>query len=386
MNKNNLPEEVSHCSHSIAPAKVVRGERAWEESHQLIASICRSPLLLGRSIATAELRQGLLNNLKNLGLNTVSAELKHDCCEMDLKRINALALCNSCDGVIAAGGGKVLDAGKLLAHRLGIPCITVPLSAATCAGWTALANIYSPTGAFQRDQVLARCPHLMIFDHGLVRQAPPRTLASGIADAIAKWYEASVSNGSSNDGLIQQAVQMARVLRDQLLLDGPEALKDQNSLAWIRVAEACALTAGLIGGIGGSRCRTAAAHAVHNALTQLKDCHEVLHGEKVGYGILVQLRLEEIIGGHQLAGQARRQLIPFLKGLDLPVNLEDLGLSNLSLHELHEVCQFACQKGSHLYQLPFPVNSSALLEALLGASDNGPVPVESTVTKRMAAS
>ena len=174
-------------------------------------------------------------------------------------------------------------------------------------------------------------------------------------------------------------------IRDRLL-DGPEALKDQNSLAWIRVAEACALTAGLIGGIGGSSCRTAAAHAVHNALTQLKDCHEVLHGEKVGYGILVQLRLEEIIGGHQLAGQARRQLIPFLKGLDLPVNLEDLGLSNLSLHELHEVCQFACQKGSDLYQLPFPVNSSALLEALLGASDNGPVPVESTVTKRMAAS
>ena len=106
----------------------------------------------------------------------------------------------------------------------------------------------------------------------------------------------------------------------------------------------------------------------------------------MGYGILVQLRLEEIIGGHQLAGQARRQLIPFLKELDLPVNLEDLGLSNLSLHELHEVCQFACQQGSDLHQLPFPVNSSALLEALLGASDNGPVPVESTVTKRMAAS
>ncbi|HJL68912.1 MAG TPA: iron-containing alcohol dehydrogenase, partial [Prochlorococcaceae cyanobacterium Gl_MAG_24] len=54
---------------------------------------------------------------------------------MDLNRINSLALYNSCDGVVAAGGGKVLDAGKLLAHRLGIPCITVPLSAATCAGW-----------------------------------------------------------------------------------------------------------------------------------------------------------------------------------------------------------------------------------------------------------
>ncbi len=380
MNKNNLSEADSHCSHSIAPAKVVRGERAWEENHQLIASICRSPLLLGRSKATAELRQGLLSNLKSLGLNTVSAELKHDCCEMDLNRINCLALYNSCDGVVAAGGGKVLDAGKLLAHRLGIPCITVPLSAATCAGWTALANIYSPTGAFQRDEVLARCPQLMIFDHGLVRQAPPRTLASGIADAIAKWYEASVSCGSSNDGLIQQAVQMARVLRDQLLIDGPEALRDPNSLAWIKVAEACALTAGLIGGIGGSRCRTVAAHAVHNGLTQLEACHEMLHGEKVGYGILVQLRLEEIIGGNQLAGQARRQLLQFLRKLDLPVSLDDLGLSKVSLIELKEVCRFACQADSDLHHLPFAISPSSLLEALVAADKDEQLIVESKDT------
>ena len=380
MNKNNLSEADSHCSHSIAPAKVVRGERAWEENHQLIASICRSPLLLGRSKATAVLRQGLLSNLKSLGLNTVSAELKHDCCEMDLNRINCLALYNSCDGVVAAGGGKVLDAGKLLAHRLGIPCITVPLSAATCAGWTALANIYSPTGAFQRDEVLARCPQLMIFDHGLVRQAPPRTLASGIADAIAKWYEASVSSGSSNDGLIQQAVQMARVLRDQLLIDGPEALRDPNSLAWIKVAEACALTAGLIGGIGGSRCRTVAAHAVHNGLTQLEACHEMLHGEKVGYGILVQLRLEEIIGGNQLAGQARRQLLQFLRKLDLPVSLDDLGLSKVSLIELKEVCRFACQADSDLHHLPFAISPSSLLEALVAADKDEQLIVESTDT------
>ena len=380
MNKNNLSEADSHCSHSIAPAKVVRGERAWEESHQLIASICRSPLLLGRSKATAELRQGLLSNLKSLGLNTVSAELKHDCCEMDLNRINCLALYNSCDGVVAAGGGKVLDAGKLLAHRLGIPCITVPLSAATCAGWTALANIYSPTGAFQRDEVLARCPQLMIFDHGLVRQAPPRTLASGIADAIAKWYEASVSCGSSNDGLIQQAVQMARVLRDQLLIDGPEALRDPNSLAWIKVAEACALTAGLIGGIGGSRCRTVAAHAVHNGLTQLEACHEMLHGEKVGYGILVQLRLEEIIGSNQLAAQARRQLLQFLRKLDLPVSLDDLGLSKVSLIELKEVCRFACQADSDLHHLPFAISPSSLLEALVAADKDEQLIVESKDT------
>ena len=125
---------------------------------------------------------------------------------------------------------------------------------------------------------------------------------------------------------------MARVLRDQLLIDGL-ALQDPNSAAWARTAEACALTAGVMGGLGGARCRTVAAHAVHNGLTQLQACHHVLHGEKVGFGILVQLRLEERLGG-TLAGQAHRQLLPLMRQLQLPVSLDDLGLSAASLSDL----------------------------------------------------
>lgn len=201
-----------------------------------------------------------------------------------------------------------------------------------------------------------------------MRQAPPRTLASGIADAMAKWYEASVSSGASRDGLVQQAVQQARVLRDQLLLEGKDALADPGGEAWIRVAEASALTAGLIGGIGGARCRTVAAHAVHNGLTQLQACHGALHGEKVGYGILVQLRLEEVVGGSRLAGQARRQLLPFFAALQLPISLADLGLADASLRDLEAVCSFACRTGSDLHHLPFTVTPTDLLAALVSTT------------------
>jgi glycerol dehydrogenase len=332
-------------------------------------------LVLGRSPATRPLRQQCLQDLAQAGIHCTSCELEFDCCEADLSRIEALAAPvqlspgtaqdPAFDAVIAIGGGKVIDAGKLLAHRLGLRCITVPTSAATCAGWTALANIYSPQGAFEGDVSLNRCPELLVFDHGFVRQAPARTLASGIADAMAKWYEASISSGTSSDGLIQQAVQMARVLRDQLLLEAEAAMADPASEAWVRVAEACGLTAGLIGGIGGARCRTVAAHAVHNGLTQLEATHGVLHGEKVGFGILVQLRLEELLGGNQLAAQARRQLIPLFRALQLPVELGDLGLAGASLSELQEACAFACQPGSDLHHLPFAVAPSDLIAALV---------------------
>ncbi|SBO42898.1 iron-containing alcohol dehydrogenase [Cyanobium sp. NIES-981] len=366
-------------THRIAPAEVFRGEGAWRKAVPRIAALCRRPLLLGRGEGTAPLRQQLAHDLQRAGLDLRHERLHWDCCETDLQRLSAGLNASSgppaVDAVIACGGGKVLDAGKLLAERHGLSCITVPSSAATCAGWTALANLYSPEGAFLQDVELRRCPELLVFDHALVRTAPPRTLASGIADALAKWYEASVSSGGSSDGLIQQAVQMARVLRDQLLLDAETALADPSSEAWVRVAEACALSAGLIGGLGGARCRTVAAHAVHNGLTQLAASHGALHGEKVGFGILVQLRLEQVLGQNQLAAQARRQLLPLFERLGLPRTLNDLGLGQATLQELQQACAFACAPDSDLHHLPFAVGCADLLAALVSTCSGERRPV-----------
>ncbi len=356
-------------SHAIAPANVLRGDNAWNKGKLLIHALCKRPLLLGRSESTNSVRLSLFDDLLSLEIHPIKAELQFDCCETDLKRIINIINENNCDGVIAIGGGKVLDAGKLVANRLDMPCITVPLSAATCAGWTALSNIYTPQGAFLKDESLKRCPDLLIFDHSLVNKAPTRLLASGIADALAKWYEASITSKKSLDGLVLQAVQMARVLRDQLLIDGHEALKNPTSDSWVRVAEGCALTAGLIGGIGGPHCRTAAAHAVHNGLTQLHGCQNILHGEKVGLGILIQLHLEETIQGNKLAKQARAQLLKFLKELNLPLGLSNFALSKTSIEDLNEVCIFACRKESEIHFLPFPVNSPTLLNSILSVED-----------------
>ena len=178
--------QANNHLHKISPEKVVRGEKAWEEGKKLIPYLCNKPLLLGRSNCTYETRQFLSIELSSMGLNVIHEELNHDCCEIDLQRISSIAKHSFCDAIVASGGGKVLDAGKLIANRLNIPCITVPLSASTCAGWTALANIYSPKGSFIKDEILEKCPKLLIFDYNLVRKAPKRTLASGIADALAK--------------------------------------------------------------------------------------------------------------------------------------------------------------------------------------------------------
>ena len=66
---------------------------------------------------------------------------------------------------------------------------------------------------------------ILVFDHKFIQTAPARTLASGIVDALAKWYESSITSSTIDDGLVQQAIQISRVLRDQLFIDGGKAFK-----------------------------------------------------------------------------------------------------------------------------------------------------------------
>ena len=157
---------------SISPEIIFRGNDAWGKAIPHISKLIKSPLILGRSTHTQNLRDKLLRDLKNQNLNAKSANLHFDCCHEDISRLKNIILENNHDAVIAAGGGKVLDSGKYLAESFDIPCITVPLSASTCAGWTALSNIYTKNGQFIKDVPLRSCPKVLVYDHKFIQTAP----------------------------------------------------------------------------------------------------------------------------------------------------------------------------------------------------------------------
>jgi glycerol dehydrogenase len=272
------------------------------------------------------------------------------------------------DFIIGVGGGKALDMAKLVASQSNLPIVTIPTSAATCAAWTALSNIYSEQGAFQYDVPLPYAPNLLILDYDLIASAPKRTLIAGIGDALAKWYEASVSSGDSTASLTIAAVQQARVLRDILLQKSATALENPGGEVWQEIVDAAVLLPGVIGGLGGANCRTVAAHAIHNGLTHLRETHDILHGEKVAYGILVQLRLEEMVQDNQLAASARQQLLEFYAEIGLPKSLEDLGLENVTLAQLRQVAEIACAPHSDIHRLPFTVQPMELVAAMVSTT------------------
>jgi len=359
---------TSLLSLTVAPAQVLRGYHALEQSGEAIARLGHRPLVVGGEHTLASLTSQLQRVLKKQQLQLSFASYSPDCSETSLTALREATANHQANLILGIGGGKALDTAKLLAHQCKLPVVTIPTSAATCAAWTALSNIYSDEGAFLYDVSLDRCPDLLILDYSLIHTAPQRTLVAGIGDALAKWYEASVSSGSSTVTLIIAAVQQARVLRDILFQKSADALKEPGSEVWQEVVDATVLLAGVIGGLGGAQCRTVAAHAVHNGLTHIRSAHDALHGEKVAYGILVQLRLEEMLQGNQLAASARQQLLKFYAEIGLPQSLEDLGLGNITLAELRGAAEIACKPGSDIHRLPFEVVPEQLMAAMISTT------------------
>ena len=352
----------------VAPTQVLRAQQCLSHGGAAISRLGKRPLVVGGE-HTLKLIQPSLNPIwQKYQLTADSMSYGPDCSENSLTNLNKKVKSHRADLIIGCGGGKALDTAKLLAHQCQLPVVTIPTSAATCAAWTALSNIYSDDGAFQYDLPLDRCPELLILDYSIIATAPQRTLVAGIGDAMAKWYEASVSSESSHATLTIAAVQQARILRDILLQKSLLALQQKGSEEWREVVDATVLLAGVIGGLGGANCRTVAAHAVHNALTHLPETRHQLHGEKVAYGILVQLRLEEMVRQNHLAATARQQLIKFYQEIGLPCSLEDLGLKNITLENLRHCAEIACQEHSDIHRLPFPVIPEQLAAAMVSTT------------------
>ncbi len=356
---------------SIAPAQVIRGSGVLASSPKLFARFGQRPLIVGGEHSLAVALPFLTQPLSTLAV--AQSAYQQDCSELAIAALHQSADEHSADFIIGVGGGKALDAAKLLAHQRHLPIVTVPTSAATCAGWTALSNVYSEAGAFLYDVGLSRCPDAIVLDYDLVATAPERTLVAGIGDAIAKWYEASVSSGRSSHTMVIGAVQQARVLRDILFQKSANALKHPGGDDWREVVDAAVLMAGVIGGMGGAVCRTVAAHAVHNGLTHVSAAGltvpgGTLHGEKVAYGILVQLRLEEMGTGSALAATARTQLLQFYRQIGLPTSLADLSLDSLSVGQLQQAATLACKPGSDIHHLPFSVQPEQVMAAMVSTT------------------
>ena len=129
--------------------------------------------------------------------------------------------------VIGIGGGKAIDQAKFVASKMAKPMIMIPTSAATGAAASALSAMYTVEGASICYEVYDKAADLVILDYTLIMDAPVEFMAFGMADSLAKYYEAlAFTNGDSDNIFIQTAIKLSCFIKDVIFEIGEQVLSD----------------------------------------------------------------------------------------------------------------------------------------------------------------
>jgi glycerol dehydrogenase len=306
----------------------------------------------------------LKKSFQSSGVEFYTEIFGDECAFPEIDRLVALFKLQSprADALIAVGGGKCLDTGKCVAYRLGIPVVICPTLASTDAPCSAVSVVYSPEGVQIGPEFFPSSPALVVVDTRIILNAPVRQLVSGMGDALATYFEARTccenpGAGSMVGGRVTMtALTIARLCADTILEYGLAAVDairaSRIDEAFERIVEANTL----LSGVGFESGGLAAAHAVAAGLTVIPSLHrDFYHGELVGFGLLVQLLLEEKPDEALKVGT-------FLAKVGLPVHVGQLSL-DLDKHASEIQSAMDEAVAAPLIEAePFPVNSGQLTD------------------------
>ncbi|WP_338450343.1 iron-containing alcohol dehydrogenase family protein [Niallia oryzisoli] len=287
--------------------------------------------------------------------------------ENSLTEIEAVAKLiteGSFDGIVGVGGGKVLDLAKSAGHVAHKPAVLIPTLSSNCSPWTPVSVIYDDAGTFIRFDIYPESASLVLVEPRILLHGPLDMFIAGIADTLAKWYEADVQLAAiANKSIpLEICYYTAKQCKDVLLSYSEGAVNAAKTGVlnddFIKVAETVIMLGGMVGGFGDHYGRVAGAHAVHNGLTVLEETHHALHGEKVAYGILVQLVLEN-------KWTEIDAILPFYQKLDIPLSLEGLGVKQVTKEKILQVAEKTVVPEESIHVLPGEMNVETVSRAMI---------------------
>lgn len=364
----------------ISPTKYVQGENEILNLGYFVKTFGESALLIAHPDDIERVKTKLDLTAQTFGVKFVIGNFGGECSRQEVARLQMVAKTQKCKCTIGLGGGKAIDTAKCVAE--GDALIIVPTIAATDAPTSHSAVLYTAEGAFDDYAYFKQSPSVVLVDTTVIANAPTRFLVSGMGDALSTYFEARANVNSYskvNAGLpcgaregvcpdargTKAAFALASLCYETLLADGLKAKiscdKNVSSIALENIVETNILLSGLgfeSGGLG-------AAHAIHDGLTILEPTHKYMHGEKVAFGTLCQLMLENA------DMEEVKEVLRFCVSVGLPVCLEDLGVMEISLEELNKVAEKACILEESIHAMPFPVDRDMTVAAILAADQIG---------------
>lgn len=348
-----------------SPSRYIQGENALFENAKSILDLGNCPILLCDQLVYDIVGKRFEDYLHRYGFHIVLALFNGEASDNEINRVIALAEKENCDSIIGLGGGKTIDSAKAIADLIEKPVIIAPTIASTDAPVSALSVIYTDEGAFDHYLFYSKNPDLVLVDTKVISQAPKCLLASGIADGLATWVEARAvmqANGKTMLGQQQTlaGVAIAKKCEETLFADGLQAMAACEAKVVTPALENIVEANTLLSGLGFESGGLAAAHAIHNGFTALTgDIHHLTHGEKVAYGTLVQLLLEN------RPKEELDKYIEFYKKIGMPTTLKEMHLDQVGYDDLIKVGKQATMEGETIHQMPFKISPSDVAQAII---------------------
>ncbi len=353
---------------AVFPGKYIQGQRALHELPELVKLFGSNGLILASPTVKDKI-------LPSYGTDTISGQIpseifRGECCEDELNRITHLIRNDKIDVIIGMGGGKTIDTAKIAADRANIPVIIVPTIASTDAPCSGCAVTYTSDGIFEKVHYQKSNPAIVLVDMNIIADSPTRLLVAGMGDALATWFEArscerTKSMNECGGHSTLAGLNIAKLCYDTILKYGTAAkLSSQEHIitpALNYVTEANIL----LSGIGFESSGLATAHAIHNGLTALKETHAYYHGEKVAFGVLTGLHLNESLP------EEVETIYTFCNQVNLPTTFSDIGLKQANHEDLMKVAEKACAPDQSIHHEAGEMYPEKVLHAMMMADACG---------------
>jgi len=206
-------------------------------------------------------------------------------------------------------------------------------------------------------------------DEDVIAQSPVRLLVSGMGDALATFIEAKAArkSGALNMGGFppaNAAYELAHLCYNTIISEGYKAMiASRNKVKTKAVADIIEANT-YLSGIGFESGCLAAAHAIHDGLTVIHEFHNMQHGEKVAFGTLTELVLEDA------PMDEIEEILDFCTSVGLPVCFADMGYEP-SREQIMAAAVGACGEGETMCNEPMEVTPEDVYAAFITADAIG---------------
>ncbi len=355
----------------IAPRKYVQGRGVLKEIGTYLSLLGKRPLLLWDACVKGLVGDMVLASVRQAGLEPVEVPFNGESTKEEANRVAQIARDKAADVAVGIGGGKTLDTAKAAAVYAGIKMVTVPTIASNDSPTSAASVWYDAEGNCTGWDCWPFNPDIVLVDSQVIANAPVRAFVAGMGDALATWLEAEAAYKTRAVNLAggvptMAGMALARLCFDTLMEYGIEAKRALELHVVTPAVEKVVEANVLLSGVGFESGGLATAHMIANALPSFPECKRFMHGEKVGFGVISQLCLDDEVNTDEMY-----EIVDFEIAIGLPVTFADLNLEGVSRERLQQIGDICAGDNSLCKNHPFKVTSDDVVDAMIAADALG---------------